>query len=295
MTRNVRTHAVVVLGCGLMGAAVARTLARTGTSVAAWNRTHSKAVALADDGVTAIADIHEAVRAAPLIIAVTADYEALWSNIAGATGWQGATLVNLATGTPDEADRMHARITAMGARYLDGMAACYPEGIGSPEAFLSYAGSPEAWAEYSGVLRRLGGQTHHVAADPRVSMLMSVWYSAFYVPALAAYVEAVGFAADQGISREDIDTLTPLLIDLVGHAAPEISAAVTTGEHATDQATIDTFYDGSVPVLNVMHDAGHHARMYSAALASMSAARELGLGDQGYSALATCGISRPVD
>lgn len=295
MADTTHPHDVAVLGCGLMGAAIARTLATTGLSVAAWNRTPSKAEALAGDGVTPITDIHDAIASASLIIAVTADYDSLWSNIAATNAWAGRTLVNLATGTPDEVDQMHERITAKGALYLDGMVVCYPDGIGTRKAFLSYAGSPEAWAEHSGVLRRLGGQTHHVSADPRISMLMTVWYSAFYVSALAAYVEAVGFAADQGIGREDIDNLTPLLIDLVRHAAPEISAAVTSGEHATDQATVDTFHDGSVPVLSVMHEAGHHARMFTAALESMIAARVLGLGRQGYSALSVAGMSRTAD
>ena len=292
MTGNPRTHDVAVIGCGLMGAAIARTLAGSGLSVVAWNRTRSKAEALAGDGITAIADIQVAVSSASLIIAVTADYDSLWSNIADTTDWDGATLVNLISGTPDEVDQMHERITAKGARYLDGMVVCYPEGIGTPEAFLSYAGAPDAWADHAEVLHRLGGQTHHVSDNPRISMVMTAWYSAFYVSALASYVEAVGFAADQGVSCEDIDRLTPLLIELIGHAAPEISAAVTTGAHATDQATIDTFHDGSVPVLKMMQDAGHYARMFSAALDCTNAARERGLGDQGYSALATADLSR---
>ncbi|MGV9870364.1 hypothetical protein [Rhodococcus koreensis] len=99
-----------------------------------------KAQALADDGVVAISDLQAAVSAAPLIIAVTADFDTLWSNIAETSGWKSSTLVNLVTGTPDEVDLMHERITAKGARYLDGIVLCYPESIGSAVAFLSYAG-----------------------------------------------------------------------------------------------------------------------------------------------------------
>ena len=44
---------VAVLGTGIMGAPMARHLARSGFDVRAWNRTIEKARPLADDGVTA--------------------------------------------------------------------------------------------------------------------------------------------------------------------------------------------------------------------------------------------------
>jgi prephenate dehydrogenase len=37
------SHDVTVVGCGLMGGALARALVRDGWSVAAWNRTYERA------------------------------------------------------------------------------------------------------------------------------------------------------------------------------------------------------------------------------------------------------------
>ncbi|MCV7081858.1 NAD(P)-binding domain-containing protein [Mycolicibacterium insubricum] len=45
------SHDVVVLGCGLMGSALARSFATRGYSTGTWNRTHERAEALAADGV----------------------------------------------------------------------------------------------------------------------------------------------------------------------------------------------------------------------------------------------------
>jgi threonine dehydrogenase-like Zn-dependent dehydrogenase len=53
---------VAVLGCGLMGAALVRALAKTGRSVAVWNRTPDRAEALAGDGVTPIRTVGDAVQ-----------------------------------------------------------------------------------------------------------------------------------------------------------------------------------------------------------------------------------------
>ncbi|WP_415095019.1 NAD(P)-binding domain-containing protein [Nocardioides sp.] len=46
------SHDIVVLGCGLMGSALARAFAAAGHATGAWNRTYEKAEALAPRGVT---------------------------------------------------------------------------------------------------------------------------------------------------------------------------------------------------------------------------------------------------
>jgi choline dehydrogenase-like flavoprotein len=49
-----KTYDVAVIGCGLMGSALARTFARNGLSVAVWNRTPERAEALAGKGISAV-------------------------------------------------------------------------------------------------------------------------------------------------------------------------------------------------------------------------------------------------
>src|SRR4051794_4046065 len=51
------TYDVAVVGCGLMGAALARRFAASGLRVAAWNRTYSRAEALASDGVIPVESV----------------------------------------------------------------------------------------------------------------------------------------------------------------------------------------------------------------------------------------------
>jgi 3-hydroxyisobutyrate dehydrogenase len=64
---------VAVLGTGIMGAPMARNLARGGFEVRAWNRTREKAEPLADDGVTVADSAVEAVDGADAWITMLAD------------------------------------------------------------------------------------------------------------------------------------------------------------------------------------------------------------------------------
>jgi 3-hydroxyisobutyrate dehydrogenase len=64
---------VSVLGTGIMGAAMARNLARAGHSVRAWNRTRDKAEALTVDGITVTDTPAEAVRGAEVVLTMLYD------------------------------------------------------------------------------------------------------------------------------------------------------------------------------------------------------------------------------
>ncbi|MFF1549271.1 NAD(P)-dependent oxidoreductase [Streptomyces sp. NPDC058291] len=64
---------VSVLGTGIMGAAMARNLARAGHSVRAWNRTRAKAEPLAADGVRVVDTPAEAVEGADVVLTMLYD------------------------------------------------------------------------------------------------------------------------------------------------------------------------------------------------------------------------------
>ncbi|MFE9886773.1 NAD(P)-dependent oxidoreductase [Streptomyces scopuliridis] len=65
--------AVAVLGTGIMGAAMARNLCRTGHDVRVWNRTPAKAEALVADGARAFATPAEAVADADVVLTMVYD------------------------------------------------------------------------------------------------------------------------------------------------------------------------------------------------------------------------------
>ncbi|MER5781553.1 NAD(P)-dependent oxidoreductase [Streptomyces mobaraensis] len=67
------TTSVAVLGTGIMGAAMARNLARAGLDVRAWNRSRAKAEPLAADGIRVAETPAEAVRDAGTVLTVLYD------------------------------------------------------------------------------------------------------------------------------------------------------------------------------------------------------------------------------
>ena len=68
---------VAVLGTGIMGQGVVRTLLREGFEVTAWNRTRAKAEPLAAEGARVVDTVAEAVSSADVVVAVLFDGDAV--------------------------------------------------------------------------------------------------------------------------------------------------------------------------------------------------------------------------
>jgi 3-hydroxyisobutyrate dehydrogenase len=93
-----QTLTIALLGTGIMGAPMARNLAQAGHDVRVWNRTRSKAEAIA--GVTVADAPAEAVAGAEVVVTMLSDggaVEAVWEQAAGAVGdgaiwWQCSTV-----------------------------------------------------------------------------------------------------------------------------------------------------------------------------------------------------------
>ena len=111
---------VSLIGLGPMGIALARALQR-GHTLTLWNRTPSRAEALLGQGTVLAADARAAVAASPVVLVCVADYAA-WRAILAQPGvaeaLRGKVLVQLSTGTPQDARDDWARLD--GVAYLDG-------------------------------------------------------------------------------------------------------------------------------------------------------------------------------
>jgi 3-hydroxyisobutyrate dehydrogenase len=89
---------IAALGTGVMGAPMARNLARAGNAVRAWNRTPEKAAALSDDGVEARDDPAAAAEGADVVMTMLSDADAVLDVAqrarlaAGQIWWQASTI-----------------------------------------------------------------------------------------------------------------------------------------------------------------------------------------------------------
>lgn len=146
------SEAITVLGLGNLGRALAETFLRADRAVTVWNRSASKAEGLAATVASTAAD---AVAASGLVVVAMLDHQAAQQVLSG-VDVRGKALVNLTSGTPDDARELAAWAVANGAEYLHGAVYAVPQTIGTDASSIIYSGSAVVHERWQKSLAQLG-------------------------------------------------------------------------------------------------------------------------------------------
>jgi 3-hydroxyisobutyrate dehydrogenase-like beta-hydroxyacid dehydrogenase len=214
---------VSVIGLGQMGAAIAAALVSAGYDVTVWNRTPGKEVESTIVAPTAA----DAIAASPVALAVVSDYATVRELFADAAG---GALVNLATGTPEEAQEMAEWATARGVDYLDGAMLAVPQSVATPDAQFLYSGSTAVFDEYREVLDVVA-TSRYLGPDPTVA---AVWDSALLgigYSALLGYLHAAALLDTAGTSPSQFQPMVGQWLTTMAGLMAELGGEIEAGEY----------------------------------------------------------------
>ena len=149
------------LGIGLMGEPMVRRLLHAGYTVTVWNRSHSKAEALAGAGARPVAALDEAVRDADLVISMLEAGPVVGRVLEAALPAlpDGATWIDMSSTRQSEAQRFHALLQARALSFID---APVSGGVGGAQAgtlAIMAGGSAADYARVAPVLAAMGRST----------------------------------------------------------------------------------------------------------------------------------------
>ncbi|WP_282792598.1 NAD(P)-binding domain-containing protein [Streptomyces sp. CC224B] len=235
-----RRTPVTVLGLGNMGAALAAAFLERGHATTVWNRTAHKAEASAARGARVAATPEEAVAAADLVVACVLDYDALHEVVDPvAATLAGRTLVNLTTGSPEQARDFAAWAADRGIAYLDGAVMTTPPGVGSPEMMFLYSGAREAFDARASALEALGdplylGEDAGLASLYDVALLGLMWAS------FGGWLHGTALVGADGAKAADFGRLAVRWLGgAVSGFITRYAAQVDDGRYPGDDATVD--------------------------------------------------------
>ncbi len=277
------TTSVALLGVGTMGAGMARNIAAAGMPVRVWNRTHEKALALAD--VAEVCDTAaDAVRGADVVVTMLYDTDSIVATMSGLGGSLAGDAVWLQTSTVGVAGsaRLGALASDLGIGYVDAPVLGTKKPAEDGTLIVLASGDPSLEARVSGVTDAIGARTLWVGeagAGSRLklacnafvaTMTQGIAESLAMTEALgldpALFLEAVRGAA---VDAPYVQVKGRAMVD--GQFAPAFRlAAVVKDLDLMLEATEPTGYSpGLVPVLR---------RYFSAAV-------DRGLGDEDMAAI----------
>lgn len=199
MVANGRTP-VTVLGLGAMGSALAGAFLGDGHPTTVWNRSAAKADALVARGALRAASPTEAVEVSPLAVISASDYAAV-RGILGPVGdaVSGRVIVNMTTGTPDQARQTARWAEGHGAEYVDGGILADPGQIGTPAARLYYSGSRGAFEAHRQTLEILGENATYFGDDAGLASVYFMALIGLSYEVWIAYLDTLAFVGAEDV------------------------------------------------------------------------------------------------
>jgi 3-hydroxyisobutyrate dehydrogenase-like beta-hydroxyacid dehydrogenase len=272
-----------------MGTAFARALLTAGHSVAVWNRTIERAEALTAAGAEVLASAGDALVASPLTIVCirsTDDVRELLE-AADPERLRGQAILNVTSGTPDDARSVRDFAQQHGILYLDAAIGAYPEQIGTTEARILVAGDESLWQAHSAVVRDLAGSSMYVGADHGAANAVDAALTgAFYITSLVSYIEAARFMSTFGIPQDVLASLSSYSVSVLDHQMKLILDRIAAGDFSTDQATLNVYADAAAAFAAGLCERGN-APMIQTTARVLRDAVDAGLGAEDISVLST--------
>jgi 3-hydroxyisobutyrate dehydrogenase len=197
------TTRTAVLGTGIMGAAMARNLVRSGQQIRAWNRTVAKAEPLTEDGIEVCASAAAAVADADVVVTMLHDADAVTSTMAPLLGeLDGALWLQMATIGIRGTEEVQALADGAGVALLDApvLGTRAPAEQGTLVVLAS--GDPALEKRARPVLDAVGSRTIWVADRPGPASALKLVVNSWVATMNAAVAQAVGLASALDLDPE---------------------------------------------------------------------------------------------
>jgi 3-hydroxyisobutyrate dehydrogenase len=277
---------VAVLGTGIMGSGMARSLLRSGLDVTVWNRHLGRAAPLAADGAYVAATAAEAIADADAVITMLWDGSSVAEVMADALPtapdgilWAQASTVSL----DDAGDMLPALADGCGARYIDAPVL----GTRQPaeEGRLTVlAAAPEALRDpITPVFGAIGARTVWVSERPGDGTRLKLVANSWVATIVAGTAQSIALAQGLGLDPQAfLDMMKGGAVD-----APYLhikGQAIIAGQFATSFAVEGAVKDTGL-IAAAMRESGTDATVIEAVGAQYRKAAESGHGEKDMAAI----------
>jgi 3-hydroxyisobutyrate dehydrogenase-like beta-hydroxyacid dehydrogenase len=279
---------VSIIGLGEMGAALARTLVRNHTRVTVWNRTTAKANALVEEGAVLAASPTEAVAASPVIIVNISDYAAtyaLFESPEVARALQAKVLVQLTTGTPQDARNGEAWARKRGIDYLDGAILAVPPQMGTPESTIFVSGSRSAYERSEPLLTKTAGVVAYHGEPVGVASALDLAFIATLFNGLLGFYHGARICETEGIPVTALGSMIASVAPAIGQMMQHDGTVIEAGAYERPVSSLRTCWAGMDLIARHAREAKMNGEIPSFAAALFQRAIDRGLGEEGAAAL----------
>lgn len=274
-----------MIGCGAMGSALAKQLAASGEDLVVWDLRPENANSLRSERITPASSAGQTITQSSIIVICIPSYEdvvpLLEENILS-----GKTILNLTTGTPEEAEAMLAKVEARGGEYLDGSILCRPDEVGTAGSNMLVSGRREIWDRAEPHVGVLAHSFRHVSDNiGAANALELAVYGSYGLVGAIGLVEGISYAISAGVGEEDFIAVLETTTSTVAALAREGFRGLKSGDFAAPGANLAIYLHAAESFLASFARRRRQADMLKAASARFRSGVNAGMGDLGLFAL----------
>jgi 3-hydroxyisobutyrate dehydrogenase-like beta-hydroxyacid dehydrogenase len=235
---------VTVIGAGRMGSALATALHHRGFDPTVWNRTSSKTEPLSRLGLHVASNLLEAVRGAEIVIVNINNYESTSHQLrqpAIEAALRGKVLVQLSSGTPDEAREMESWARPRGIDYLDGAILSYPVDIGKPQGTVFYSGPDELFNRLKPVLLAFGDNAIFSGKEIGQASATDIAGLSFATATMLGFLHGCIVYEAENLPLDGYLQLVKTVMPAMEAVLADLCKRIQSKDYGTPQATLETW------------------------------------------------------
>ncbi|MEV5479443.1 MULTISPECIES: NAD(P)-dependent oxidoreductase [Streptomyces] len=276
------TLSVAVLGTGIMGAAMARNLARAGLDVRAWNRTRARAEPLAADGIRVTGSPAEAVEGADVVLTMLLDGPAVLDALHQAAPAlpPGALWLQMSTVGPEGLAPLARFAGEHGLRFVDAPVLGTKDPAEKGQLTILAAGPQDVRERAGRIFGVVGSRTQWVGEDAadgaasRLKLVVNTWV----LTVISGTGETLALAEGLGVDARDF------LAAIAGGALDlpylRLKSELILAENYPASFTVSAARKDARLITEAARDAGVHMDLVAAAAERFRRAEQQGHGDE---------------
>lgn len=229
---------VLMIGLGSMGSVLARLLLEKGKTVTIWNRSEEKTLPLRAIGAAYTPDIREAVETNGIILICLLDYT-ITEQVLQGISLEGKTVIQLSTGTPQDARLMATSFGDRGAQYLDGAILATPSQMGTDQTPIFLSGSKAAWTTSEVILRILGGGVIYFGEAAGAAAAWDIAALSSMFGMMIGFLNGARICETEGLQVADLGNMILDIAPVLGQMIKDTADDIQQQKYDSPQSSLD--------------------------------------------------------
>lgn len=229
---------VLMVGLGAMGSVLARLLLENGRTVTIWNRSEEKTLPLRAIGAAYTPDIRKAVDTNDIILICLWDYT-ITEQVLHGISLEGKTVIQLSTGTPQDARLMATSFGARGAEYLDGAILATPSQMGTDQTPIFLSGNKAAWATSEVILRILGGGIIYLGEAAGAAAAWDIAALSSMFGMMIGFLNGTRIFESEGLQVADLGNMILDIAPILGKMIKDTADDIQQQKYDSPQSSLD--------------------------------------------------------